>query len=86
MDSPFFYDWTIIGGKRAASKSRRVPKRTSMRMVITPEPMPLLVLAQRLYQDVGRYDTLVRQAAPVHPAFAPTAFSASLNVQVPHIR
>jgi prophage DNA circulation protein len=51
----------------------------TMQRVITSEPMPLLVLAQRLYQDVARYDTLLQQAAPVHPAFAPSAFSASLK-------
>ncbi|MBB5411704.1 prophage DNA circulation protein [Paraburkholderia sp. HC6.4b] len=51
----------------------------SIQTVSTSEPMPLLVLAQRLYQDVARYDTLLQQAAPVHPAFAPTVFSASLT-------
>jgi prophage DNA circulation protein len=49
-----------------------------MQTVNTPGPMPLIVLAQRLYQDVARYDTLLQQAAPVHPAFAPVSFRASL--------
>ncbi len=51
----------------------------AMQTVITPGPMPLIVLAQRLYQDVARYDTLLQQAAPVHPAFAPVSFRASLT-------
>ncbi|MBB5408610.1 prophage DNA circulation protein [Paraburkholderia sp. HC6.4b] len=51
----------------------------TMQTVNTPDPMPLLVLAQRLYQDVARYDTLLQQAAPVHPAFAPKSFRASLD-------
>ncbi|SMG58967.1 hypothetical protein [Paraburkholderia susongensis] len=40
--------------------------------------MPLLVLAQRLYQDVTRYEALLQQVAPIHPAFAPVSFQASL--------
>jgi len=51
----------------------------TMQTVSTSEPMPLIVLAQRLYQDVARYDTLLQQAAPVHPAFAPVKFQASLD-------
>ncbi|CAE6844523.1 hypothetical protein R75461_07181 [Paraburkholderia nemoris] len=51
----------------------------AMQTVNTPGPMPLIVLAQRLYQDVSRYDTLLQQAAPVHPAFAPVSFRASVG-------
>ncbi|MFL9997982.1 DNA circularization N-terminal domain-containing protein [Paraburkholderia sediminicola] len=51
----------------------------TMQTVNTPGPMPLIVLAQRLYQDVSRYDSLLQQANPVHPAFAPVSFRASPN-------
>jgi prophage DNA circulation protein len=51
--------------------------QANMQTVSTPQPMPLIVLAQRLYQDVARYDGLLQQAAPVHPAFPPVAFRAS---------
>jgi len=44
--------------------------------VKTPSPLPALVLAQRLYQDSTRADELIGRAAPVHPAFMPTCFSA----------
>ena len=37
-----------------------------------PEPMPALVMAQRLYGDATRADELVRRLDPVHPAFMPT--------------
>jgi len=45
-------------------------------LVSTPQPVPLLVTAQRLYQDVGRYDELLQEAQPKHPAFPPTRFRA----------
>lgn len=45
-------------------------------LVSTPQPVPLLVTAQRLYQDVGRYDELLQEAQPIHPAFPPTQFRA----------
>jgi prophage DNA circulation protein len=40
------------------------------------QPMPSLVLAQRLYRDAGRSDELIRRAAPAHPAFMPLSFEA----------
>jgi len=45
-------------------------------LVATPQPVPLLVTAQRLYQDVSRYDELLQEALPIHPAFPPTQFRA----------
>jgi len=41
--------------------------------------LPVIVLAQRLYQDVSRYDALVKQTNPVNPAFAPVNFRAPLE-------
>jgi prophage DNA circulation protein len=38
--------------------------------------VPALSLAQRLYQDAGRSDELVAEAAPIHPAFMPSQFRA----------
>lgn len=51
----------------------------AMQTVHTPQPVPLIVLAQRLYQAVGRYDGLLQQAKPIHPAFPPTTFRAPLS-------
>jgi prophage DNA circulation protein len=38
--------------------------------------LPALYLANRLYQDAGRAEALVKMANPVHPAFMPTTFKA----------
>lgn len=51
----------------------------AMQTVHTPQSVPLIVLAQRLYQDVARYDGLLQQAKPIHPAFPPTSFRAPLQ-------
>lgn len=48
----------------------------TMVVVRTAEPIPALLLAHRLYDDIGRTDELVAEARPVHPAFMPTAFKA----------
>lgn len=44
--------------------------------VTTPNPVPSLTLAQRLYRDEGREAELVRRANPRHPAFMPVSFQA----------
>lgn len=44
--------------------------------VISPMPVPALVLAQRLYRDPSREDELITEAMPVHPLFMPTQFQA----------
>ena len=44
--------------------------------ILTPQPMPALALAQRLYRDGTRVDDLIRRADPIHPAFMPIAFLA----------
>jgi prophage DNA circulation protein len=51
----------------------------TMQAVSMGASLPMLVLAQRLYQDVSRYDALVQQIAPVNPAFAPSNFRVSLR-------
>lgn len=38
--------------------------------------MPALALANRMYRDPSRADSLTRQVAPVHPAFFPQTFEA----------
>jgi prophage DNA circulation protein len=40
------------------------------------QPLPSLVLAQRLYRDSTRADELVGEANPIHPAFMPLSFQA----------
>ena len=54
----------------------RAASLASTQLVSTPQAVPLLVMAQRLYQDVGRYDELLQEAQPIHPAFPPTQFRA----------
>jgi prophage DNA circulation protein len=44
--------------------------------ISTRMPMPALALAQRVYRDVGRADSMVAQSGAVHPAFMPTSFKA----------
>ncbi|MFZ6690226.1 DNA circularization protein [Undibacterium sp. SXout20W] len=44
--------------------------------VKTPQSLPALALAQRLYRDSARADQLVIKADPIHPAFMPVSFSA----------
>ncbi|WP_213993794.1 DNA circularization N-terminal domain-containing protein [Sodalis sp. dw_96] len=38
--------------------------------------LPALYLANRLYQDAARAESLMKMADPVHPAFMPTSFKA----------
>lgn len=40
------------------------------------QPLPALAVANRLYQDAGRTEGVVKMADPVHPAFMPTNFKA----------
>ncbi|WP_434107626.1 DNA circularization protein [Paraburkholderia caffeinilytica] len=51
----------------------------TMRDVAMGASLPVLVLAQRLYQDVSRHDALVQQIGPINPAFAPAAFRAPVS-------
>ena len=39
-------------------------------------PLPALNIANRLYQDADRAESLVKMADPIHPAFMPTSFKA----------
>jgi prophage DNA circulation protein len=39
-------------------------------------PLPALTVANRLYQDASRAESLVKMADPIHPAFMPTSFKA----------
>jgi len=39
--------------------------------------LPGLVLAKKLFQDVGQYDSLVKQVNPVSPLFFPSKFKVS---------
>ncbi|MBB5411708.1 hypothetical protein HDG34_005669 [Paraburkholderia sp. HC6.4b] len=58
-----------IAGWKSVSITRGA-SRASMQTVSTSVPMPLRVLA---------IDTLLEQAASIHPAFAPISFTASLT-------
>ncbi|WP_233854180.1 DNA circularization protein [Paraburkholderia sp. HD33-4] len=51
----------------------------TMQTVTFGASLPVLVLSQRLYQDVSRYDELVHEINPVNPAFAPASFSVPVN-------
>ncbi|KMN32085.1 hypothetical protein VI26_18125 [Chromobacterium sp. LK1] len=44
--------------------------------VAIPQPMPSMVLAQRLYRDPARATELAKQAGAIHPLFMPTQFNA----------
>lgn len=50
----------------------------TMQDVATGASLPVLVLAQRLYQDASSYDALTQQIDPINPAFAPVSFRAVL--------
>ncbi len=39
-------------------------------------PLPTLTIANRLYQDASRAESLMKMANPIHPAFMPTTFKA----------
>ncbi len=54
----------------------RAADLASMVQVATPNSVPALFLAQRLYRDAGRADELVAEANPIHPAFMPPSFKA----------
>ena len=47
-----------------------------VRTVTFARPLPALTLANRLYQDATRAESLVKMANPIHPAFMPTSFKA----------
>ncbi len=40
------------------------------------KPLPALTLANRLYQDAGRTESLIKMGDPIHPAFMPIRFKA----------
>jgi len=47
-----------------------------IKTVTYARPLPALNIANRLYQDATRAESLVKMADPVHPAFMPTSFKA----------
>ncbi|WP_233863478.1 DNA circularization protein [Paraburkholderia adhaesiva] len=47
-----------------------------MQTVTMGASLPVIVIAQKLYQDVTRYGALLQQIDPVNPCFAPAAFRA----------
>lgn len=48
----------------------------SVQAVAFNRPLPALTIANRLYQDADRTESLVKMADPIHPAFMPTRFKA----------
>lgn len=48
----------------------------SVQTVAFNRPLPALTIANRLYQDADRTESLVKMADPIHPAFMPTSFKA----------
>ena len=48
----------------------------SVQTVTFNRPLPALNIANRLYQDATRAESLVKMADPIHPAFMPTSFKA----------
>ncbi|MDE8559052.1 hypothetical protein PZO64_22590, partial [Pantoea vagans] len=49
---------------------------SSVQTVTFNRPLPALTIANRLYQDAERSESLVKMADPIHPAFMPTSFKA----------
>jgi prophage DNA circulation protein len=78
-DDSTFEALSVLKAAVVQDLSTRGDSLASMRDVAMGASLPLIALAQRLYQDVSRYDELVQQIAPVNSAFAPIAFRASLN-------
>jgi prophage DNA circulation protein len=56
--------------------TQRGTSLAALMQVTTPQSLPALVLAQKLYRDSGRSDQLVAEANPIHPAFMPNSFKA----------
>lgn len=56
--------------------TQRGAKLAPLMTVASPNPVPALVIAQRLYRDASRADELVVEANPRHPAFMPNSFTA----------
>lgn len=48
----------------------------SVQTVAFNRPLPALTIANRLYQDADRAESLVKMADPIHPAFMPASFKA----------
>lgn len=59
--------------------SSRGSNLASTQEVSTPRAVPLLAMAQKLYQDAARYDQLLNEADPIHPAFPSTSYKALLS-------
>lgn len=71
--------YTALRAVRAAvvqDMNARGANLTALITVVSPRPVPSLVLAQRLYRDASRADELVTEASPVHPCFMPVSFKA----------
>lgn len=56
--------------------SSRGAELAPIKTFVFAQPLPDVVLAQRLYRDPSRADELVRQTNPIHPLFMPTSFQA----------
>lgn len=63
-------------GTVASAMDLRGAQLPPMQQFTLPESMSSLVVGQRLYQDSGRADELVREADARHPAFMPLTFKA----------
>lgn len=64
---------------RSAAVTALENNGASLARVITvtyASPLPALTIANRLYQDASRAESLVKMADPIHPAFMPTSFKA----------
>jgi prophage DNA circulation protein len=60
----------------AADLTARAADLAALRDVVTGAPLPALVQAYRLYQDLGRGDELAAYAAAEDPIFLPPTFRA----------
>ena len=64
---------------RSAAVTALENNGASLARVVTvtyASPLPALTIANRLYQDASRAESLVKMADPIHPAFMPTSFKA----------
>lgn len=78
-DDATFEALAALGTAVVQDLTTRGDSLATMRTVAMGASMPVLVLAQRLYQDVSRYDALLEQIVPINPAFAPVAFRAPIS-------
>lgn len=75
-DDDVFLQFRSLRESVASDLNARGANLPNLRTFKSAVGLPALVLAHRLYGDIGRTEDLVRRARPVHPAFMPRTFQA----------